>query len=98
MQGLRELAAHAGGAPGSDPAVLASAIDFVLEGLYAQKKISRNDERGYSAAETAAAPADAARGAGDQRRSPDPDGEEEILQLGTGARGWGLGLELGSQD
>ena len=30
------------------PAV-ASAIDFVLEGLYAQKKISRSDERGYSA-------------------------------------------------
>jgi len=25
----------------------------VLEGLYAQKKISRNDERGYSAAEAA---------------------------------------------
>ena len=36
------------GAPA--PAV-ASAIDFVLEGLYAQKKISRSDERGYSAAE-----------------------------------------------
>jgi Ca-activated chloride channel family protein len=32
------------------PAV-ASAIDFVLEGLYAQKKISRTDERGYSAVE-----------------------------------------------
>ena len=26
----------------------------MLEGLYAQKKISRSDERGYSAAETAA--------------------------------------------
>jgi magnesium chelatase subunit I len=54
VQGLRELAAHAGGKAGSDPAVLASAIDFVLEGLYAQKKISRNDERGYTAAETSA--------------------------------------------
>jgi len=54
VQGLRELAAHAGGKPGSDPAVLASAIDFVLEGLYAQKKISRNEERGYTAAETSA--------------------------------------------
>jgi magnesium chelatase subunit I len=54
VQGLRELAAHAGGKSGSDPAVLASAIDFVLEGLYAQKKISRNDERGYTAAETSA--------------------------------------------
>ena len=28
---------------------MASAIDFVLEGLAAQKKISRNDDRGYSA-------------------------------------------------
>ena len=30
---------------------LASAVDFVLEGLYAQKKISRSEERGYHAAE-----------------------------------------------
>ena len=28
---------------------MASAIDFVLEGLTAQRKISRSDERGYSA-------------------------------------------------
>ena len=33
--------------------LLASGIDFVLEGRYALKKISRNDERGYHAAETA---------------------------------------------
>ena len=54
VQGLIELAGQVGVAPGSDPALLASAIDFVLEGLYAQKKISRSDERGYSAAETSA--------------------------------------------
>jgi magnesium chelatase subunit I len=54
VQGLLELAAHVGVAPASDPALLASALDFVLEGLYAQKKISRSDERGYSAAEAAA--------------------------------------------
>jgi magnesium chelatase subunit I len=53
VQGLIELAGQAGVAPGSDPALVASAIDFVLEGLHAQKKISRSDERGYSAAETA---------------------------------------------
>jgi magnesium chelatase subunit I len=53
VQGLRELAARAGLAPGAAAPVVASAIDFVLEGLYAQKKISRNDERGYSAAEAA---------------------------------------------
>src|SRR5205823_3339472 len=53
VQGLVELAGQVGVAPGSDPALIASAIDFVLEGLYAQKKISRSDERGYSAAEAA---------------------------------------------
>ena len=34
---------------------MASAIDFVLEGLYAQKKISRSDERGYAAGNESAA-------------------------------------------
>ena len=51
VQGLRELAARAGLVAGAAAPVVASAIDFVLEGLYAQKKISRNDERGYSAVE-----------------------------------------------
>jgi hypothetical protein len=31
--------------------LLASAVDFVLEGLYAQKKISRSDEFQYQSAE-----------------------------------------------
>jgi magnesium chelatase subunit I len=51
VQGLIELAQHVDlGAKPPDP-VLASAVDFVLEGLYAQKKISRSDDRGYHAAE-----------------------------------------------
>src|SRR6476469_8601994 len=54
VQGLTELTGHAGLAPGAAAPAVASAIDFILEGLYAQKKISRNEERGYSAAETAA--------------------------------------------
>ena len=51
VQGLVELAEHlrTTSAP-SDPA-LASAVDFILEGLYAQKKINRSDDRGYHAAE-----------------------------------------------
>jgi magnesium chelatase subunit I len=49
VQGLRELADRAGVAPGAPAPAVASAIDFVLEGLYAQKKISRSDDRGYSA-------------------------------------------------
>jgi magnesium chelatase subunit I len=53
VQGLRELAESAGLPPGAPAPLVASAIDFVLEGLYAQKKISRTDERGYSGAETA---------------------------------------------
>jgi magnesium chelatase subunit I len=53
VQGLTDLATRAGAAPGSPAPFVASAIDFVLEGLYAQKKIGRSDERGYLAAEPA---------------------------------------------
>jgi len=53
VQGLRELAEHAGLAPGAPAPAVASAIDFVLEGLCAQRKISRSDDRRYSAAEAA---------------------------------------------
>jgi magnesium chelatase subunit I len=49
VQGLRELADKAGLARGATAPAVASAIDFVLEGLYAQKKISRSEERGYAA-------------------------------------------------
>ena len=70
VQGLRELAAHAGVKPGAAAPSVASAIDFILEGLYAQKKISRSEERGYSAS-TEAAPR---RGA----RREEPALDEEI--------------------
>jgi magnesium chelatase subunit I len=52
VQGLRELGVCAGVAPGAAAPSVAAAIDFVLEGLYAQKKIGRSDERGYSAADS----------------------------------------------
>jgi magnesium chelatase subunit I len=51
VQGLVELAAHARIEPNAAFPVLASAIDFVLEGLYAQKKIGRSEEGRYSASE-----------------------------------------------
>src|SRR3954449_5256978 len=71
VQGLRELAQRAGLAPGAAAPTVASAIDFVLEGLYAQKKISRSDERGYSAGtETSNAPR--------RNRREEPNLEEEI--------------------
>jgi magnesium chelatase subunit I len=49
VQGLRELAEHTGLPGGASAPAMAAAIDFVLEGLYAQKKISRSDDRGYAA-------------------------------------------------
>jgi magnesium chelatase subunit I len=51
VQGLRELASCAGVAERSPAPLVASAVDFVLEGLYAQKKISRSDEFQYQGAE-----------------------------------------------
>jgi magnesium chelatase subunit I len=69
VQGLRELAQQAGLPPGAPAPMVASAIDFVLEGLCAQRKITRSDERGYSAAEQ-----QQRRGA----RREEPQAEEEI--------------------
>ncbi|MCA1561183.1 MAG: hypothetical protein LC804_13280, partial [Acidobacteria bacterium] len=51
VQGLRELAARAGAEQDAPAPILAGSIDFVLEGLYAQKKISRSEEWKYQAAE-----------------------------------------------
>src|SRR5262245_33922440 len=53
VQGLRELAERSGLVKGAVAPAVASAIDFVLEGLCAQKKISRSEERGYAAADSA---------------------------------------------
>src|SRR3954463_1699494 len=49
VEGLRGLTDRTGLAPGAPAPAVASALDFVLEGLYAQKKISRSEERGYAA-------------------------------------------------
>jgi magnesium chelatase subunit I len=51
VQGVRELASHAGVEAGAPAPLLASAVDFILEGLYAQKKISRSEEFHYQGAE-----------------------------------------------
>ena len=52
VQGLTELAQAAGILADASAPLLASGIDFVLEGLCAMKKIARNDEGGYRATET----------------------------------------------
>jgi magnesium chelatase subunit I len=51
VQGLSELTSHAGVTNRAPAPVMAAAVDFVLEGLYAQKKISRSDEWHYQGAE-----------------------------------------------
>ena len=51
VQGLVELARSAGIPDNASDPMLAAGVDFLLEGLYATKKISRSDERGYHGAE-----------------------------------------------
>lgn len=75
VQGLVELAHAAGISPDAPPPMLASAIDFVLEGLYSLKRIGRSDDRGYHGTEPAR------RREPPQTRTPVlmPDDEEDEL-------------------
>jgi magnesium chelatase subunit I len=52
VKGLIGAALKSGLAAKSEPALLVSACELILEGLHAQKKISRSDERGYAAAKS----------------------------------------------
>jgi magnesium chelatase subunit I len=54
VPGLLGLLTTAGVEPSASASARASAIGFILEGLYATKKISRSDDRGYHAADTQA--------------------------------------------
>jgi magnesium chelatase subunit I len=51
VQGLHEAARSVASAKRPGDPVLASAVDFVLEGLYAQRKISRSVEGHFQAGE-----------------------------------------------
>jgi magnesium chelatase subunit I len=53
VQGLVDLARSSGIPRNARASLLASGIDFVLEGLYATKKISRSEDRGYHGSEPA---------------------------------------------
>ena len=55
IQGLMEKTKALGLAANEPDAVRASAAEFVLEGLYAHRRISRNEERGFAAEENASA-------------------------------------------
>ncbi len=92
--GLVDLAGRAGLPPGAPAPLVAAAVDFVLEGLYAQKRIGRTDAGGYVGTEPVRRPADDAPGAGHlarRRRGAGAGEEEAVLQLtrglGPGARG-----------
>jgi magnesium chelatase subunit I len=78
VQGLVDLARHTGIAAGAAAPILASGIDFALEGLYSQKKISRSDARGYHGAEGVRRPQP-------QQTRPSvltPDDDEEDMEPG----------------
>ena len=49
VRGLIAAAAQSGLVEKSDPQVLVSVCELIFEGLYAHKKISRSEERGYMA-------------------------------------------------
>jgi magnesium chelatase subunit I len=51
VPGLFEALSHLGLGGGEPAPVMASAAEFVLEGLYGQKKIGRSDDRGFTAPE-----------------------------------------------
>jgi magnesium chelatase subunit I len=67
VQGLQELTHHAGVKQPAAPPTVAAAVDFILEGLYAQKKITRSDEWQYQGAEPA-------------RRAPRPAQPEPAME------------------
>jgi magnesium chelatase subunit I len=56
IQGLLETTQKLGIKSKDNPALLVSAAEFILEGLYALKKISRNEELGYYVERRAAEP------------------------------------------
>jgi magnesium chelatase subunit I len=77
VQGLKDLTAHTGVAGNAEPPLLASAVDFVLEGLYAQKKIARSDEFQYQATEQQRRPARPAPADPIERDIPMPGGKKK---------------------
>ena len=70
IQGLLEKTQPLGVKPKDDPAMLVAAAEFVLEGLYALKKISRNEELGYHVEHRRAEPAAEEPGPVSSRRRP----------------------------
>ncbi len=49
IQGLLEQVEHLGTSPRGEPLVVAAAAEFILEGLWANRRIQRSEERGFFA-------------------------------------------------
>jgi magnesium chelatase subunit I len=67
IQGLLDLTTHLGVRANDPPALRVSAAEFILEGLYAHRRLSRSEELGYTAGErrqTASAAEELRRGPG----------------------------------
>jgi magnesium chelatase subunit I len=76
VPGLLDAARHVGRDATATVPAHASAVGFVLEGLYATRKISRSDDRGYHGAEPVA-----------PRRAPRAAAEEAFEDLRQGQQG-----------
>jgi magnesium chelatase subunit I len=59
IQGLMEKTKALGLSANEPDAVRASAAEFILEGLYAHRRISRSEERGFAAEEKKREPPEA---------------------------------------
>ena len=68
IQGLMEKTRALGVGANEPDAVRASAAEFILEGLYAHRRISRNEERGFTAEEKRREPPKEEGGRGSFRR------------------------------
>jgi magnesium chelatase subunit I len=81
VQGLVDLARRVGLPADASAPWLAAAVDFVLEGLYAQKKISRSDGRGFHGS-------DIRRPSQPERRTPVlmPDDDDDTRGGDSGGR------------
>jgi magnesium chelatase subunit I len=62
IQGLMEKTRALGLSSNEPDAVRAAAAEFILEGLHAHRRISRNEERGFGAEEKRAAAAEGKQG------------------------------------
>jgi magnesium chelatase subunit I len=61
IQGLMEKTKRLGLGASEPDAVRAAAAEFILEGLYAHRRISRNEEAGYTAEQRRREPPDEAK-------------------------------------